>query len=492
MCGLVAVVSKSSSGFIKSQCEMFHELLYVDNFRGDDSTGVFMVDRTGDLEMIKEASSAPDFVRRHEFDVMMRNTFSRGRAIVGHNRKATKGTINDVNAHPFVVDDKIVLVHNGTLYGDYKKLAGAGNDVDVDSHAIAHIIHQKGDDVEAALQEVNGAYALIWFDMEKQTLNFIRNAQRPLHFLDTGTEWVWASEKNMLDWMVSRHNLKGTVAELKAGNLCSFHFTPGKVEVQNKEITLTKSYFTAGTGTTTTSSDVWTGFEGYDGCAVNPLACGYDNMTNAEYDNDRDALRKALEAMQDKWDEETGSEPTSPFEAASRTIVKAAASAAVSPPVAVIDIDRLNKPHINAKITAQHRADEAEVAAKNHCHISAQAFSLRVGNIHEGERYRIHGYEYQYLNLKDGSDGYLLYGWLAVDDSILVRLFIRPDEIDELVLLDWTTNQKDLSVTLTGKLWRSFENKDFVTSKGDGFAMMYARHPALIKFEAPKKENAVG
>src|SRR3546814_8848521 len=58
-------------------------------------------------------------------------------AFVGHNRFATKGKVNDLNAHPFHYGN-IVGAHNGTLEKSSwdaldKKL---GEDTDVDSQAI--------------------------------------------------------------------------------------------------------------------------------------------------------------------------------------------------------------------------------------------------------------------------------------------------------------------------------------------------------------------
>lgn len=479
MCGLVGVVAKSSNGFFKYQCEMFHELLYVDNFRGDDSTGVFMVDRWGDLELIKEASASPDFIRTKSFHTMMANTLSRGRAIIGHNRKATKGEIIDANAHPFVVDNKIVLVHNGTLYGDYKKLAGEGNDVDVDSHAIAHVIHQKGDNVEEAIQEINGAFALIWFDMEKQTLNFLRNSQRPLHYIETNNEWVWASEKNMLDWMVSRHNLTGKVCELPAGTLTTFSLAEGKVEVASKPLQLHKSYTTTTTGSGSSANEP--DYCGYDasfwGGPMNPNACAWqdwegeggqttDTPDPRSSKADVEALRAALQAIEER--------DQTPFEAASKAIVEAS---------------RPNKPRVTTTANLQHRIDEEQLAMQNNCHVFASDFNKLTAPFEEGKRYRITCVDYNYVNRNDYKNGFLLYGFLGANSDIIVRVFMN-DEYPEIMLVDWTTNCKDIGITLSGKVYRTFDDKDYVSNKGDGFIMFHGRDPRSIKFDPPKVEEA--
>lgn len=204
MCGLVSVITKRRYGFNAEERDAFTSLLFVDTLRGEDSTGAFVVDTTGNLRLAKEATQGPVFVQKPEYKALMGKAFSDGWAAVGHNRKATKGSINDKNAHPFVVDNNIVLVHNGTFFGDHKHHA----DTEVDSEALAHTIHKHGDDVEAALQTVNAAYALIWYDVKNKTLNFIRNDMRPLYWLETKDAWLWASEPSFLLFAATRSNLE--------------------------------------------------------------------------------------------------------------------------------------------------------------------------------------------------------------------------------------------------------------------------------------------
>lgn len=204
MCGLVAVFNKNSHrGFTDEMRDVFQHLLLIDTLRGEDSTGVFMVNRNGDVDLMKEASTGAQFLRTEEWKKMRTAAWNHGAALIGHNRKATRGNVNDGNAHPFVVDDQIVLVHNGGIFGDHKAHA----DVEVDSHAIAHLLH-KHDTVEEALGKFYGAYALIWYDVEDEKVHLIRNKERPLWWMETSDMWVWASEKPMLMFTAARLGLK--------------------------------------------------------------------------------------------------------------------------------------------------------------------------------------------------------------------------------------------------------------------------------------------
>lgn len=201
MCGLVAMVSKLQNGFTGVNLDAFDILLFVDQLRGMDSTGVFCVNNHGNVSVAKQASHSTDFIQEPGYKAVRQEAIHQGWAMVGHNRKATRGKVNDENAHPFWVDDKLVLVHNGTMWGDHKQHA----DVEVDSHAIAHILAEN-EDIEKAMQKINAAYALIWYDVTKKQLNFFRNTQRPLYWCETRDAYYMASEADFLTFALGRTN----------------------------------------------------------------------------------------------------------------------------------------------------------------------------------------------------------------------------------------------------------------------------------------------
>lgn len=202
MCGLVGVISKLRNGFCSANMEVFDMLLFLDQLRGQDSTGVFCVNNVGNVAIAKNIGDSTQFLRQPEYKTIRQDAIQNGWAMIGHNRKATRGTIKDENAHPFWVDEKLVLVHNGTTFGDHKVL----KDVEVDSHAIAHTLATE-ENVELAMQKVNAAYALIWYDVQKKRMNFLRNIQRPLCWAETSDAWYFCSEADMLAYTLGRANI---------------------------------------------------------------------------------------------------------------------------------------------------------------------------------------------------------------------------------------------------------------------------------------------
>lgn len=206
MCGIVGIVSNCSNGFSQKETAVFAQLVFLDTVRGFDSTGVFGVHNNHNVVIHKDAVNGLDFLQTKEFKEFKSEMFQTGKVMVGHNRAATRGTVVDKNAHPFWVDDKIVLVQNGTYKGDHKHL----KDTDVDTDAVAHVIAAEPT-VEGALQKINASYALVWYNAETFELNLIRNSERPLFiakFFNHGL--VFASEGSMIQYAAAREDLKLT------------------------------------------------------------------------------------------------------------------------------------------------------------------------------------------------------------------------------------------------------------------------------------------
>lgn len=433
MCGLVSVVTKNGHGFTKSQVEAFNDLLYIDSLRGMDSTGVYLIEKDGSLSWNKEASASPDFCRTKEHKDMLTQAFRTGRAMVGHNRAATRGVVNDENAHPFTVDNRITLVHNGTLWGDHKKLA----DVEVDSHAIAHVIHENGDDVEKAMQQIQGAYALIWHDYANNTLNFLRNAQRPLHYVETDSCWLWASEANMLEWILARYKefkpSKDGVCMLPEATLTTFNFSNGSWSVDSKDIKLTAPVVSKPFVPTGGPYSHWD----EDDCGDYYMAQYGRAMGRG------DAC--AIPLTPDVGGKKKEEPPFQPKQTSTNVVA--------SPLVAA------NTPRVIH--------EEMSIAHKAKFNMSVHDFD-KIGTLYEtGEWCSVECIDFNTVMKDSGAGGYFLYGVLKSDPRFLVRIVTTP-EISETEILDYALNGRTVLGKVANRSWRSY----YDASWGMGYGLI--------------------
>lgn len=209
MCGIIGMAVKAKFGPLKAQEDAFYDMLFVDQLRGDDSTGVIFVDNDGGFGIYKDAYPAYWMVNEIRQSSMGKDMFRKGKAFIGHNRKATVGSIKADTAHPFVVDDSFAMVHNGTLR-NHKDLA----DTSVDSEALAITLAPVLDTeefnkeaFEEAIGKVNGAYAIVAYSQKANKVYIFRNAERPMSLITTNEGWFWGSEFGAVSWCLARNNV---------------------------------------------------------------------------------------------------------------------------------------------------------------------------------------------------------------------------------------------------------------------------------------------
>ena len=194
MCGIVGVAG--SVGVEEER--IFKSLLLFDTLRGVDATGIIQVTSTLKTSIYKRAIPAWELLNSKRFDKMMSCI---NKVLIGHNRSATRGHVSDENAHPFE-HGTIIGVHNGTLTNvnvleDHLKF-------DVDSEAL--IFNMAFHGVAETYKKIKGGTALVWWDKGDETLNFLRNSERPFTYAystDMKTLF-WSSELGILKLAVDR------------------------------------------------------------------------------------------------------------------------------------------------------------------------------------------------------------------------------------------------------------------------------------------------
>ena len=198
MCGIVGVAGNIG---IKGD-KALKTLLILDSLRGVDSTGIAAIGRDGDARVVKSIGNPFELLEHRMFQPALNRS---NRAIIGHNRFATQGGVNRKNAHPFEFDS-LVGVHNGTLRNKHKLADSA--QFQVDSENLYHHIDKHG--LKDALKDLDGAWSLVWWDNTTDSLNFLRNKERPMWITKSSDNEMmfWASEKWMLEVALTREGIK--------------------------------------------------------------------------------------------------------------------------------------------------------------------------------------------------------------------------------------------------------------------------------------------
>lgn len=205
MCGLVGVYS--SNMFSKHE-DVLRDLLYLDTWRGKDSTGVAALRSNSDTAVLKSTVPGYEFIEHPRLKQHLKlNDF----CWIGHNRYGTIGKNIKANAHPFTIDDEdgcciIVGAHNGTLKN--KHVLMDHTDFGTDSEALFN--HIANTSLEETIPLVEGAWALTYYDHQEEELRFLRNKERSLHYAyEEGRKtMIWASEAWMIRTACSRNNVK--------------------------------------------------------------------------------------------------------------------------------------------------------------------------------------------------------------------------------------------------------------------------------------------
>lgn len=198
MCGLSGI-----AGTIEQKHDpVFRDMLFLNSLRGTDSTGVGGVYRdwkNHEPTWIKTLGGGWEMLDDKKFDKFLKYYFC---CLLGHNRSATAGMVSMKNAHPFMHSGPyskcIIGMHNGTLDNMAKYDLKDDAQFATDSEAIINNIAFEGP--EKTLPKLSGAWALVWYDWERHTINMIRNDKRPLSFVLSKDEKTlfWGSDLCLL------------------------------------------------------------------------------------------------------------------------------------------------------------------------------------------------------------------------------------------------------------------------------------------------------
>lgn len=195
MCGLVGL-----AGDLRYADEgLMRRLMWFSAMqRGDDAAGMGIVRISGETTVAKCVGFPTELFENTRFRAAFNGNMSK--VFLGHTRRATYGDKSRMNAHPFEYGS-IIGAHNGTLDRDCVEEIGKELDekFTVDSQALIAAIAAWGP--KEALSKIRGAWSIVWYDKDDDTLNFLRNGDRPMvvAWAEDRKTLMWASEAWMLE-----------------------------------------------------------------------------------------------------------------------------------------------------------------------------------------------------------------------------------------------------------------------------------------------------
>ena len=202
MCGIIGYIAKNATTYVEVREKFIRNALIMGTIRGEYSTGVIAGDTNFKVKISRTLSAGNKFVDSKQFAKMHSNGLGAHNnwCMIGHNRAATIGEVSLGNAHPFVFGN-ITLVHNGTLNHNGASLPSYDKSLGVDSMQIALALSEvEPDNAKAMLNEINGAFCIVWTDMRDKSVNMARNGHRPMHF-------TWNPDGSFMMFMSDGHML---------------------------------------------------------------------------------------------------------------------------------------------------------------------------------------------------------------------------------------------------------------------------------------------
>ncbi len=220
MCGIFGYSSINADSVNKNAKKIIEKLFLLSESRGKEASGIALNDGH-QINYIKTPFPASDLIKSSVFQNKLKEAISVSnpyKTFIGHSRLVTNGYENDsVNNQP-IVKDNLLVVHNGIIvnhqaiwnkYHQETKLSEL--DSEIIPTLISHYV-KLGYSFERALkilyEEIIGMASIAMLSAENQFLSLATN-NGSLYYLfsNDGSEFVFASERYILNTLISKSDL---------------------------------------------------------------------------------------------------------------------------------------------------------------------------------------------------------------------------------------------------------------------------------------------
>lgn len=179
MCGNYGVLAPTGEVLNTADIAIFRGLMVANQARGDDATGLALLDSEGHLALHKDAVCAQEFcIQKKVRDILKKP----GHILLGHTRAASTGDVTPRNAHPFLVEgaQTVVGTHNGVL-SNWLTFKTKFPEMEVDSEAIFHLLSE-GTAPKDVFGLLYGSATCAWANLTTDKV-FLSRERNPLFVL---------------------------------------------------------------------------------------------------------------------------------------------------------------------------------------------------------------------------------------------------------------------------------------------------------------------